>query len=202
MKKFTCFLIAAFCTVYANSQTVIDMQLPAQPADSLQVIALFDESLPTDIPVVLSIIGFDIHGGWGDNVFTWYKDNQVIGTGSTVVFTPVKGSNYAFSVKDKKNCSVLHSLNLSTVNKVKANQNFTQSIHISPNPAKDFINIEFRSFHPVEMYLKIFDMNGKLWINRILNDSEKLPVSVPDGTYLIVIGNGDYYSLNKILIKN
>ena len=202
MKNILLLSLIILLNINGYGQTVIDMQLPAQPADSLQIVKLFDEPIPVGFPVVLSVIGFDIKGGSGENVLNWYKNSELIGTGLSIAFTPVSGSNYSLVVRDKNKCEASNSLNISALNKTKIKNYLTETIEISPKLAKDFIDIRFKSYFSIQAYLKIFDMNGKLCLNTMINGDTHQPLTLPDGTYFLIIGNGEIYGYDKIIIKN
>ena len=87
------------------------------------------------------------------------------------------------------------------------NSNFTfirekLSFVISPNPFVDFIQINFSKKTAYNIHIKVFDVNGKVYINNTFVATDKiiLPLNrFSIGTYLIQIKSGKSSSTSKIL---
>ncbi len=77
---------------------------------------------------------------------------------------------------------------------------------VSPNPANDFLTIDFENVKPDELNLEIFDAFGKRVRSQQVYAEEgfqRLKVSVPGlptGTYFLVLGNGRE-QLSKMFVK-
>jgi hypothetical protein len=73
---------------------------------------------------------------------------------------------------------------------------------ISPNPFKDHIQINFSKKTKHDIYIKIYDVNGKTFINNKFKATDKITVPLKRfsiGTYLIKIESGGNSSTKKIL---
>lgn len=85
------------------------------------------------------------------------------------------------------------------------NKNFfkeTLDFVISPNPFIDYIKIDFAKKTTHNVYIRIFDINGKVHANKKYNPTDKILISMKNyslGTYLIEIQSGKISSTNKIL---
>jgi hypothetical protein len=77
-------------------------------------------------------------------------------------------------------------------------------LHLFPNPTKDFIFVsyEISSGDPAE--LKVFDMYGKMVLNRSLSDLKgamRLPIGgLPSGHYLLQLGNSQERVMEKLVV--
>ena len=49
--------------------------------------------------------------------------------------------------------------------------------------------------------LSIFDLQGKIHLRQSISESTSIPINLNFGTYLAVIGNGQMYHVQKIIIK-
>ena len=73
---------------------------------------------------------------------------------------------------------------------------------ISPNPFIDYIKIDFAKKTESDVYIKIYDINGKVHANKKYSATDKIVISMKNyslGTYLINIKSGKISSTNKIL---
>jgi hypothetical protein len=76
------------------------------------------------------------------------------------------------------------------------------SFVISPNPFIDFIQINFSKKTAFNIHIKVFDVNGRIYINNTFEATDKiiLPLNrFSIGTYLIQIKSGKSSSTTKIL---
>jgi len=79
----------------------------------------------------------------------------------------------------------------------------TYAISVFPNPAKDFITISLQGSHAGKLKFTMFDLNGRIVINEIIDASEKLIniAAVTPGVYLYRLTEPDrIVYLNKIVI--
>lgn len=73
---------------------------------------------------------------------------------------------------------------------------------ISPNPFVDHIKIDFSKKTTADIYIKIFDINGKVYANKKFSPTSKIVISMRNfslGTYLIKINSGKNSSTKKII---
>ena len=78
----------------------------------------------------------------------------------------------------------------------------TLDLVISPNPFIDYIKIDFSKKTDSDIYIKIYDVNGKVHLSKKYLPSNKIIIPMRRyslGTYLIQIKSGRSTSTNKIL---
>ena len=200
MKTLFTAIILLFSTYLLQAQTVVRMRMPAQSENELSVATLFNEALPTGVSIVLGVIGYEINGGTAPYQYQWLKDNQVIATGEVAVIVPENGKSYVLRVKDKNNCSVDNAINISSA--AKANKSYlSETVKISLLPSNQQLSIDFKGFVPENITLSVFDMNGKLYLKQPIGESTTVSLQLPLGTYLAVVGNGQMYHVQKIMLK-
>ena len=89
-----------------------------------------------------------------------------------------------------------------------SNSDFIQEIisfKISPNPFVDFIKIDFAKKTTNDIYISVYDVNGKIIINQKYSPTNEiiLPLKrISIGTYLINVKSGNNSSTKKILKEN
>jgi len=194
-------LLLTTCLLSLLSQTVVNMKMPVQSAEALDVAVLFDEPLPLDIPVVLGIIGFGINGGTNPYTYIWLKNDSIIGTGTTIVVTPTAGSTYTLRVTDKNKCVINNSLNISAIKKAPGS-NLIEQLKIFPTIVSDHINIEFSKFVPENTQIKIFDLKGIQHFQQNITGSTTIYPQLVQGEYFVVIESIGKYSVEKIIVTN
>jgi len=78
------------------------------------------------------------------------------------------------------------------------------AIQLFPNPATDIVQIECFLLRSGNTQLKIFDINGRVVLEKFLPSREGLiPLDVshlPNGTYVIQLTNDDFFETEKLLI--
>lgn len=199
MKAILLYLL--FLSTSLSGQTVVNMKMPLQSPEALEVVILFEEPLPLDIPVVLGIIGFGINGGTSPFTYTWLKNDVIIGTGTTIVVTPSLGSTYTLCVSDKNKCVINNSLNLASIKKAPGS-NRIQQLKIYPTFVSNHINVEFSEFVPENTQIKIFDLKGILHFQQNITGSTIIYPQLTQGEYFVVIESIGKYSVEKIIVKN
>ena len=77
-----------------------------------------------------------------------------------------------------------------SVNRNTSVSTLQQQIHISPNPVKDKLILTLPN---AENEIKIFDLQGKLWLQQNVGSSAEINVSMlPTGTYVLVVSGESY----------
>jgi hypothetical protein len=190
-------LLSSFITI---AQTVVRMRLPTQSENALSVATLYNEALPTGVSIVLGVIGFEISGGKAPYQYEWLKNNQVIATGEIAVITPEKNMNYVLRVKDENLCIVDNAINVTNSAKVSKNY-LSETVKINIKDFTNQISIDFKGFVPENTTLSVFDFQGKLYAKQAISESSTIAVRLSSGAYLAVIGNGEMYHVQKILVK-
>ena len=81
--------------------------------------------------------------------------------------------------------------------------NFENNISVYPNPAVDFINIDFKSIRNNQVKIELIDNAGKSVLNKILdvnNDIHAIDISqLTSGFYYLQISNGRYILRKKVV---
>lgn len=201
MKKFILVIIFTIVAFNVFAQSVVRMKMPLQPAESLKVLTLYDESLPVNTTVVLGAIGYDITGGTTPYSFAWLKDNQVIASGDVAVFQPVAGSTYSLKVTDRNNCTFVTPIHVNAPNKVKIESGTTPRFSVSPTIVTDKIQISVDGNRVMQLRVRIFDMRGKLAQEATLVGSTELNVKLATGNYFVVIEGAGSMCAEKIIVK-
>jgi hypothetical protein len=125
-----------------RAQTVVKMELPPQADEPLKVVALFDEEIPEDIPVVLGLMGYNVEGGNAPYLFEWLLNGVVISTTDVAVFTPKKGDDLVLKVTDNNICSASTAFNLKVASLPKNNKEAGESIVLYPTVVKQELFVE------------------------------------------------------------
>ncbi|MDO9154140.1 MAG: T9SS type A sorting domain-containing protein [Paludibacter sp.] len=200
MKKYFIIFIVVFCIFTIDAQTVVRVRIPAQSEKALHVATLFNEALPTGVSIVMGVVGYEIDGGTAPYQYEWVKNNQVIATGEIAVIVPEKNMNYVLRVKDKNGCSVENAINVTSSAKVAKNY-LSETVKINLTQFSNHLSVDFKSFVPENISVSIFDLQGKLHLKQAISESAIIPVQLPFGLYLVVVGNGQLYHVQKILVK-
>ncbi len=200
MRNFFKILIVLLGSFAATAQTVVRMRMPAQSENALSVATLYNEALPTGVSIVLGVVGYEISGGIAPYQYEWVKNNQVIATGEVAVIIPEKDMNYVLRVKDKNGCSVENAINVSNSAKVAKNY-LSETVKINLSQFSHQLSVDFKSFVPENITVSIFDLQGKLHTKQAIRESAIIPVQLPFGAYLVVVGNGQLYHVQKIMVK-
>lgn len=202
MKKTPFLAVVLLCiTLGCFSQTVVKMNMPSQAKQALNVVTLFDETLPLNTTVVLGAVGYDITGGTSPYTLTWLKDNQVVATGDIAVIQPVSGSAYSLKVTDKNNCSTTTAINLNVSSKVKKDQSGANAITISPTIVSDHILVNFSSNDAITATVRIFDMAGKVRFQQEIVSSTRLDINLSKGNYFVVVQRNANTFVEKIIVQ-
>ncbi|MFK8037477.1 MAG: PKD domain-containing protein [Crocinitomicaceae bacterium] len=87
-----------------------------------------------------------------------------------------------------------------------SDNDLSSSVNVFPNPATDFINVEFNSNGSVLNSVKMFDLSGKLIHQEDMNGSELNIVTVntqniEPGTYLVQMSFNNKLVNQKVIIK-
>ncbi len=200
MRKYFKILIVLLSSLMATAQTVVRMRMPAQSENALSVATLYNEALPTGVSIVLGVVGYEINGGTAPYQYEWLKNNQVISTGEVAVIVPEKDMNYVLRVKDKNGCSVENAINVTNSAKVAKNY-LSETVKINLSQFNHQLNIDFKGFVPENTTVSVFDLQGKIHTKQAIRESATIPFQLPFGVYLVVVGNGQLYHVQKIMVK-
>lgn len=187
-----------FATMGISAQTVVKMDMPEQPDKALKVVALFEEEIPTGIPVVLGLMGYQIDGGSTPYKFEWTLNNEVISTGDVAVFTPKKGEDLLLKVTDNNKCMASTAFKLKFA---RIEQAESDSIAIYPTMVKEKIQIWLPEKSDVQAWVRIFNVNGKMVHQQTIRSSADITPGLPSGTYFVSVKTTGEHKVEKIIVE-
>lgn len=201
MKKVLIIIAFILLLMPVHAQTVIRMRMPQQSEQALEVVTLFSEGLPVGIPVVLGAIGFDISGGTAPFLLEWLQNDTVVATGDVAVIMPVVGSNYTLRVSDRAGCYVEQSIQVDAQMKIKKNY-LEDLVKVSPTLISNELQVRVNSYFPLEAQIRVFDTNGKLYLNQPLSGDLTTAINWEKGMYYVVISAGELHQVTKVIVAN
>ena len=195
------FLAFVFACNNLSAQTVVKMDLPQQSDRPLRVVALFDETIPEGIPVVLGLMGYDVEGGIAPYKYEWLVNGAIASTTDILIFTPKKGDDLSLKVVDNNLCRANTTFNLKFANLPEnPNPEELEGIEIYPTIVRDFIQIKFKSVAGKQALIRIFDTAGKLAYQEYISESAQINVNLPAGTYFVSVKIGDLHKVEKVIV--
>lgn len=201
MKKVLIIIAFILLLMPVHAQTVIRMRMPQQSEQALEVLTLFSEGLPVGIPVVLGVIGFDITGGTAPFLLEWLQNDTVVATGDIAVITPKSGSTYMLRVSDQAGCYVEQSIQVDAQMKIKKNY-LEDLVKVSPTLISNELQVRVNSYFPLEAQIRVFDTNGKLYLNQPLSGDLTTAINWEKGMYYVVISAGELHQVTKVIVAN
>ncbi len=140
-------------------------------------------------------INVNVIGGVGELTFEWDSGH----TGSYI--TGLGPGLYMVTVTDENGCTAEETFELFTTSIHDAE--FAENISIYPNPAKDYINIEFIEVHGNQWNLKLYDTRGNLLRNIDLYDEGSINMidlsGYSAGVYILKISS-EIGALKELII--
>jgi hypothetical protein len=187
-----------FTMIGISAQTVVKMDMPEQADEALKVVALFEEEIPTGIPVVLGLMGYEVEGGFTPYLFEWLLNNKVISTNDVVIFTSQKGDELELKVTDNNKCraSTYFKLKFATIEQAKSD-----SIAIYPTIVKDKIQIWLPEKSDVQALVRVFDVTGKMVHKQTIWNSTGITPSLASGTYFVSVRTTNEHKVGKIIVE-
>lgn len=183
-----------------RAQTVVKMELPPQADEPLKVVALFDEEIPEDIPVVLGLMGYNVEGGNAPYLFEWLLNGIVISTTDVAVFTPKKGDDLVLKVTDNNICSASTAFNLKVASLPKNNKEAGESIVLYPTVVKQELFVELPQISQRTL-VRIFNLIGAVVYETFLSGNARLDLNLVSGTYFVSVKSGDLHKVEKIIVR-
>lgn len=202
MKKLfniTCILVLFVSGSF--SQTVVKMEMPSQSDQVINVVKLYDESLPLNTTIVLGAIGYNITGGTAPYTLNWMKDDKVVTTGDIAVINPETGSSYSLKVIDKNSCSYITSINLDAVLKMKKQNNINSQISVTPTLVTNQLTVSFNDNITTAASVRIFDNQGILKYQQNISGNTLIPINLQKGVYYIVVEREELNLAEKVIVK-
>jgi hypothetical protein len=140
-------------------------------------------------------------GGTPPYIFNWIMNGDIVNTDEDPI--GLEAGNYTLEMTDNNGCSFVSDeiiLSTSSTSDILADDFAV----ISPNPAKDFINLSLLENAVFEGVLEILDINGKVIVheNTRINSSIIIDVNkLASGNYILVLNsNGKLRSLPFVKI--
>ena len=80
--------------------------------------------------------------------------------------------------------------------------NATSTVKVGPNPANEFLNIQFTEALNDNVQINIFDLNGRTVKQQVITDMNSTisTSELPVGSYIMTITGSDYNNYQKIMI--
>jgi transforming growth factor-beta-induced protein len=187
-------------TIYAPT----DKAFAALPAGTLQTL-LANKPLLTSIltyhAVGTKILAADKTNGQviktinGKDVIVKFENGNVFINDSKVTITDILADNGVVHVID---AVLLPPNKLVNESETRSYKNTTE---IYPNPFADFINVDVSQLTENIVNVRIYDISGKIVMNKEIDPVTKIDLNELNGTYIIQLSNGDF-NLSKKIISN
>ena len=196
-------ILGAMITLQA--QSLVQMDIPKQSAQPIQVVALFDEEVPEDMPVVLGVKGYKVTGGIEPYTFEWLQNGTVVGTSDIVVVHPKKGDRIDLRVKDANRCVASTSFNLRMAEAPPKNEDGkeTDGIRVFPTLVNEgIIHVTLpESENPASSLIRIFGVNGALRYNQTASGTLDIRVNLPAGIYFVAVTGEGKQMVVKVVVE-
>lgn len=163
---------------------------------------------PEEIVIIAQVVNPDagedngsidvtVFGGVGEITYDWDSGHS----GPNI--TGLGPGEYTVTVTDENDCSAEETFELFVTS--IHDPDFADNISIYPNPAKEFVNVEFGSLSTSQWEIKLFDLRGieiRNW--NVANDSSETKLnlnSLSAGVYVLQIVS-DLGKFEQIIVKN
>jgi hypothetical protein len=122
--------------------------------------------------------------------YQWYKDGVRLVGETNQQISVLESGNYAVEIKSAAGCLVPRSTEKTVLILGTTNQEST--INIFPNPAKDYLNVQFDAYKYPILHIQLVDLQGKIWWEKAdVHSNERIPMSaLPTGTLVMKFENG------------
>lgn len=184
-----------------TAQTVVKMDMPQQADKPLTVVALFNEEIPEEIPVVLGVMGYNLEGGTTPYLFEWTLNNLIISTSDVAIFTPKKGDNLSLTIIDNNNCRASTSFNLKVAKLEQNNTKANDEIKIYPTIIKDNLIIKLPTTAYATTLVRIFDVDGMVRFEKSISETTTLNLNLSPGTYFVSVKHNSIHKVEKIIAQ-
>lgn len=146
-------------------------------------------------------ISFGIYNLWGQADTLYFEDSLLTPGVYNFEYSTEINANYIAALKINGEYFSKHITKINNSTSIKIKEE-TESISISPNPAKQYVKIEFPD--ETARNIKILNASGKL-VKQIQENKEKsLSLNIEGyaiGIYYISINNGDKQTTKTLVIK-
>ena len=180
----------------------------------------------TVVPGTL-VVTDSVGGGTAPYTYTWDFGDGTSGTGTQLAHTYSTNGPYilCLTITDASGCTstFCDSISVDSLGiyieaegfnlvigeysaPLSINDSETSAIHIFPNPAKDFINIEFDGSEKSLTQIRMFDLSGKIVFNESLTASSTNILNIntenfEPGAYIIQILDNNGFHNHKVILE-
>lgn len=187
-------LVLLPASLIVKGQTTVQVMVD-QP-EKLEVIVTNDLFTLTDNSIIFGQ-GISLSGGSGPFSYTWYRDDQILGTNLSIeIPMPITRGEYSLLVTDANNCSVR--LLATSNNEEEENRGI---ISVFPNPASRSVTIT-PDGNPEPHEASFFNSKGVLLMKKQISGPTQIDLDLPSGIYYIKVTNssGKIAGWRKIII--
>ncbi len=152
---------------------------------------------PIPVPVI-SIVNNELICSESGATYQWYINGVGILMSNSQTFVPTQNGIYVVSVINSGNCEGTSTdFNLANLN---VDSIHSEEFNVSPNPAKDFIQINFENIEN-NTSIELIDVVGKkVKTEKLMNKNTLLDISdLNNGLYILNINNGVTIKSTKVI---
>jgi len=206
MKKIILYISLIIVTLQSGiSQTIVKMNLPQQAKESLRVVVLFNEEVPSGMPVVLGLMGYQVSGGMAPYIFEWYQNDKLIGSQDIVTLTPSNGDKLTLKVIDKNRCLSQSAVSMKVKNMVdNGKDDLSGGISVLPTLVRsNQIHVKLPQLKSTETALvRIFDMDGKEVYSTNILKSQPVDFNLAVGNYFVSVRTDEFHFVERIFVQH
>lgn len=122
--------------------------------------------------------------------YQWFQNGTIMPGEVKQNLTVMVSGTYAVEIKSAAGCMVPRSATKQVL--ILGNEEERSSIRIFPNPAQDYIQIEFdKKIYP-SLQVQLIDLQGRIWWGKVeFQTKDQIPLSqVPVGNYVVKFSHG------------
>lgn len=199
-------LVAGIYTVTINDAGGCEEVLEVEITEPDPLLIAWLGSQPASGPDVPDgVIEYEITGGTPPYTETWYLDGELL-----TAFDPqaALSGEYQLEVEDSSRCVVLSEIFTLPFNSSVRENTGLKDLQITPNPAVDFIKLEWEQSLSGEAFFMLYNTVGQPVLRQVaeqgaVNAVMLLPSPLPDGPYFLYLEKeGVQMGLARILIHH
>jgi hypothetical protein len=121
--------------------------------------------------------------------YQWFKNGVLMAGETKKIITVNESGNYAVEIKSAMGCFVPRSASQQVLILGKEKP---AAVRIFPNPAQDFLQLDFDALAYPNLQVQLIDLQGKVWWEKYQVDAnQRIPLSqVPLGIYVVKFNHG------------
>jgi hypothetical protein len=145
----------------------------------------FEKQLP--IPVIS--INENTLSSSAAGSYQWFKNGVLMAGEIKQILTVNESGNYAVEIKSATGCFVPRSASQQVLILGKEEP---AAVRFFPNPAQDFLQLDFDALAYPNLLVQLIDLQGKVWWEKYqLDANQRIPLSqVPLGIYVVKFNHG------------